>query len=165
MHKLEGRMLNVTNMRGEDFALFSKMVSHPIVMNQNLGRTFTEEEATYFFQQVVLSENVRDGFGYFKVSLSETGAFIGIAAISENETYQAPEIEYMLLPEYWNKGYGTALVQWLLERIRSVNGAASAVAITDPNNTYSRKILLSLGFRSEKTYRNPDGDVAELFRK
>jgi RimJ/RimL family protein N-acetyltransferase len=38
-------------------------------------------------------------------------------------------------------------------------------AITDPDNTFSKRILQKTGFALVKRYTNDDGEPAELYRK
>jgi RimJ/RimL family protein N-acetyltransferase len=146
-----------------DRALYERLVFNEETMGMNLGRTFTEEEAAFFFQAVLEQNSEGNEFGFYKVFVGEPEKeeYIGMGAITQNEEYEAPEIEYMLLPQFWNKGYGTELVEILLNMVK---GSATIVAITDPNNIYSRKILLKTGFESVKQYRNDDDEPAELFR-
>ena len=66
----------------------------------------------------------------------------------------------MLLPQFWHRGYGTALVARLL----ALCGDAPVVAVTDPENVFSRRILRRSGFSFVRSFVNPDGEQAELYR-
>lgn len=68
----------------------------------------------------------------------------------------------MLLPEFWHKGYGTAIVGKLLELCRE-SGYTMVSAITDPTNTYSRRIPERASFVFEKDFVNDDGDPAVIY--
>lgn len=159
-------MFTLERFHGEtDFALYSKLVFNEAVMRMNMGRVFTPQEARCFYQMILECSASPENLGYFKVGLSEGGPFMGLCAIERNEEFDAAEIEYMLLPEYWHKGYGSALVTRLLELAHSALHTHRVIAITDPENVFSRRILLKHGFSSQKTYINPDGEPAELFLK
>lgn len=95
-------------------------------------------------------------FGYFNAFATDNDAFAGLGTLLMNEDSDEAEIEYLLLPSYWGKGYGTEIVGCLLERICET-GAKRVVAITDPSNVASRKILLKTGFVSEEIYQIDDG--------
>lgn len=146
-----------------DIVLYERLVFNEEIMGMNLGRTFTIEEAAFFFQAVLEQNSEGNEFGFYKVFVGKTDKeeYIGMGAITLNDEYDAPEIEYMLLPQFWNKGYGTKLVELLLNMVKD---SSTIVAITDPDNTYSRKILLKNGFESVKLYCNDDGEPAEMFR-
>jgi RimJ/RimL family protein N-acetyltransferase len=86
-----------------------------------------------------------------------------MGAINYNEEYEAVEIEYMLLPEYWNQGYGTELVEILIKMVSDARVSSSIIAISDPANSYSQRILVKKGFEVVKRYLNSDGELADLY--
>ena len=148
----------------KDKEQYEALVFNEEAMKMNLGRAFTKEEAEMFFQ-AVLEQNAEEGvLGFYKVCVSDSGAdeFIGMGALSDNEEYGAVEIEYMLLPKFWNRGLGTELVKKLIAMSKD-SGYERVVAITDPGNTYSKKILTKEGFSLAKEYVNDDGEPAELY--
>ena len=149
----------------DDKELYEQLVFNDKVMRQNYGRTFTKAEAELLFS-VMLVTNAACTLGYYKVlvPIDNDETYIGMGALNRNED-GVFEIEYMLLPEYWNRGYGTALVQTLL-LMAKVSGLSETIeAITDPSNTYSKRILEHTGFVFVKQYNNADGALAELYRK
>lgn len=148
----------------EDKNLYKQLVCNEETMGMNMGRAFTEEEAELFFPVVLKQNTGEDAFGVYKVFADVNGReeYIGMGAFSRNEEYDAPEIEYMLLPQFWHKGYGTKLAELLMDMVKDSSRVA---AITDPGNTYSRRILMKNGFVSVKRFQNEDGVPAELFLK
>lgn len=87
---------------------------------------------------VSLTENDHE----YLVELSD-GTPIGECSIAASESIG--DIGYMLLPEYWRKGYGTTVVYCLLA-IAANMGLNMASATTDSNNTASVKLLEKTGF-------------------
>ena len=75
------------------------------------------------------------------------------------------EIEYMLFPEYWGVGYGSGIVDVLLEKIKEPKTIKQVTAIVELNNLASKKILTNHGFFSQKIYETEDGSLAESFIK
>jgi len=59
------------------------------------------------------------------------------------------EIGYMLLPEFWGRGFGNEIAEALLKIAISDPNLTRVYANTDPNNVASRKILINNGFTSE----------------
>ena len=55
----------------------------------------------------------------------------------------------MILPEHWGKRYGSRIAKELIN-IAKQTDINVLKAIIDPNNIPSRKILLHVGFTSEK---------------
>lgn len=123
----------------EDFKLFEMLVFDKTIMKMNLGRVFTYDEAQEFYQMLLSCNKEGKELGFYKVYLAATNEFIGMGSINENEEYHALEIEYMLLPEYWHKGYGTNLVTLLISKIETFFNVSKIIAITDPDNIYSKK--------------------------
>ena len=150
-----------------DEDLYSRLVFNEETMKMNLGRVFTEEEARMFFRAVLEMNATESCLGYYKVLISREGkiTYIGMGAINYNEEYEAVEIEYMLLPEYWNHGYGTELVEILIKMVSDARVSSSIMAITDPANSYSQRILVKKGFEFVKRYLNSDGELADLYRR
>ena len=150
-----------------DEDLYSRLVFNEETMKMNLGRVFTEEEARMFFRAALEMNATESCLGYYKVLISREGkiTYIGMGAINYIEEYKAVEIEYMLLPEYWNQGYGTELVEILIKMVSDARVSSSIIAITDPANSYSQRILVKKGFEFVKRYLNSDGEPADLYRR
>lgn len=156
-------MLTLEKYTENDYPLYAQLVFNEQAMNRNLGRVFTEEEADLFFRMVLRCNAESPDWGFYKVFFGK--AYIGMGALTPNDDYNAVEIEYMLLPDYWNQGHGTELVRLLLQKAKNAYPEADIAAITDPANTYSKRILQRAGFDLVKQYINDDGEPAELYIK
>ncbi len=128
-----------------------------------MGRVFTEEEALSFFKMILSCNAYSDILGFYRAYLSETDEFIGMFAMTQNEDYDAIEFEYMLLPEYWGKGYATDLIQTQIQMVRAAFPGKKLIAITDPTNERSIHVLMNNSFTEGTTFINDDGDNARLF--
>ena len=134
-------------------------------MKMNLGRVFTAEEAHMAFQTVIMQNASETQPGVYKVFIGENDEeYIGMGAVCRNEEHSAVEIEYMLLPQYWNRGYGTALVKNLVNIAVTWESGTNVIAITDPANIRSQRILKKNGFTPVKQYVNEDGETALLYQ-
>lgn len=160
-------MLTLEKYTDNDYALYSRLVFNEQVMRMNLGRVFTEEEAALFFRMMLRCNDEESALGYYKV-LSGQGSesvYLGMGALNWNDDCNAIEVEYMLLPPYWRQGYGTELVRLLLHKAKEACRATEVVAITDPANIASKRLLERVGFTLVRQYTNPDGEPVELYRK
>lgn len=159
-------MLLLEKYTPNDYSLYTQLVFNEHVMNMNMGRVFTDEEATMFFQAVLSCNTQNNDYGYYKIFVKHNNEndYIGMGALTWNDEYNAVEIEYILLPQYWHKGYGTALVNILLHNAKSIKKDVKIIAITDPSNTFSKRILQHAGFELIKQYVNDDGELAELYK-
>lgn len=135
-----------------DFHDYFRLVSNEAVMAMITERSIPLEEAYVNFAKVLRRNEKFDQFGTFKVyhSSNNVNEFIGLGSLilNEEKTSEA-ELGYMLLPEYWGKGYGSEIAKILIEKAKN-NFIERLTAIIDPKNIPSRKILINSGFQSEK---------------
>ena len=73
---------------------------------------------------------------------------IGTLAAGERRQGKVVEIGYMLLRAYWGQGLAREAVSALIDQLFS-EGNRRVFADTDPENTASRRLLESLGFKLE----------------
>ncbi len=147
-----------------DSPLFHTLVTNEPAMRMNLGRPLTKAEAEQFFEAVKWENAKGSVLGYYKVFTLAQGSpsFLGMGVLEQNDDYQAIEVEYMLLPQYWNRGYGTALLRASIGLAVSFQSSCDLIAILDPQNTYSKRMLCHAG---EKQYLNAENDPVELYRR
>ena len=148
-----------------DFKYYLDLVSNQEVMVMNYGRVFTIDESILTYKGIMINNKNYEDFGYFKVFEKYTNNFIGIGAITINNDFSEAEIEYMLIPDYWGKGYGSEIVRNLLKKAEETRSIQKVIAITDPNNFVSKKILFNNGFVSSKIFEIEDGSLAEMHSK
>ena len=162
-----GDMLRLEKYTETDEERFAQVVFNEPAMRMNLGRVLTEEEAKAFFQMALTCNADDPVLGFYQVFREENGEreSMGMGALKWNDDHHAVEIEYMLLPSYWHQGYGTELVGLLLRKADEARRGADVAAITDPGNTYSKRILQRARFQFVRQYVNGDGELAELYLK
>lgn len=149
----------------EDFEDYLKLVLNEQVMKMNYGRVFTLEEAKMLYARVLKKNKIHEDFGDLKLFESDSKSLIGICSLSVNKELTEAEVEYLLLPGYWGKGYGTETLVKLLNMAQGTKSIEKITAITDPCNKASKKMLLNNGFVSCKVYEIDDGSLAEEFSK
>ena len=154
-------MLTLTRMEFQsDFSDFAKLVFNEFVMNMNMGRVFTQEEAADYFTYIMDYTKAHSSSGCYKVFLAQD--FIGICFlwVRNNEA----EVEYMLLPEYWNHGYATEIVWHLLVLARQHPQVQKVSGLTDPDNLPSQKVLTKNGFTFERNMHvEEEGSTVSIY--
>lgn len=130
-----------------DFAPFSRLVLNEQVMRMDMGRAFTPEEAEAYFAFILQYNRENPDTGTYMAFAND--AFIGVGALYCRP--EGAEIEYMLLPEFWNRGYATEIVSELLKVARERPEIHQIRAMMDPKNAASRRVLIKNGFVYEKT--------------
>ncbi|GGH19935.1 GNAT family N-acetyltransferase [Paenibacillus segetis] len=156
--------LILTKFEPSDFNDYYSLVSNEKVMAFITERSTPFEEAQVNFNKLLDRNKKFEQFGSFKVYNNITNEFIGLGSLILNEEKSdEAELGYMLIPEQWGKGYGNIIANILLQRAINTN-LKRLVAIIDPNNIPSRKILISKGFTSEKI-GEIDGLPGEILSK
>jgi len=165
VQKLKNRIYFQKFISEDDFQYLLDLVSNEKVMIMNFGRAFLLEEAKKYYKRLLENNKKHEDFGHFKVFEATTNTFIGMGELSINDDFTEAEIGYLLLPEYWGKGYGSEIAAELLNKAEETKNIQRVTATTDPNNIASKKILLNSGFVSCKIYEIDDGSSAEMFSK
>ncbi|WP_423060155.1 GNAT family N-acetyltransferase [Bacillus wiedmannii] len=135
-----------------DFNLYFQLVFNKEVMAQITERAIPLDEAKNDFTRLVKRNENHQLFGSYKVYDSITNEYINLGHVTVNEdNVKEAEIGYMLLPEHWGKRYSSRIAKELMN-IAKQTDIKVLKAIIDPNNIPSRKILINVGFTSEKVF-------------
>lgn len=135
--------------QANDFHHYFLLVSNEQVMKMITERSIPLEEAREKFKTILDRNKKHEIFGSYKV-YNDANEFIGLGSLILNEERKdEAELGYMLLPEYWGKGFGSEIADLLIKKAKQTD-IKRLTAIIDPNNKPSRKILIKRGFRSEK---------------
>ena len=128
---------------------------------QNIGDrgVRTLEDARSYILRVPVASYERHGFGLYQVILKETGESIGMCGLIKREELEDVDIGYAFLPKYWSKGYAVESALKVKEHARDVIGLKRLVAITDPENQGSIRVLEKLGLKFEKMVRLSEDDI------
>ena len=98
----------------------------------------------------------RLGFGLFRTEL-KIGVPIGICGLLKRDSLEDVDIGFALLPEYCGQGYALEAASAVLTYAREVFALQRIVAITDPDNFASIKVLEKLGLRFERMVKLSEG--------
>jgi RimJ/RimL family protein N-acetyltransferase len=118
----------------------------------------TLEDARAYIRKGPLASYQRFGFGLLLVALRETRTPIGICGLLKRETLDDVDVGFALLPDYCRKGYGFEAAAAVLADGRHSLGLRRIVAITDPGNVASIRLLEKLGLAFERLVRMPGED-------
>jgi ribosomal-protein-alanine N-acetyltransferase len=133
-----------------DFSDYYLLVSNEQVMAMVTERAIPLAEATATFEDLLKQNEKYPAFGRFKIFDAATDQFIGLGKLELSETIATEaELGYLLLPEYWGKGFGTEIANHFMALAASTPFLNRITAIIDPANLASRSILIRQGFISE----------------
>lgn len=103
-------------------------------------------------------------FGLFVVELKSTGEAIGGVTLIDRDTLDFPDLGYALLPQFYGKGYALeaslGLRDWAI-----CKNIPTLVAIVNPDNLGSIRLLEKLDFRSTGTIKMNDPVQTLLYFK
>ncbi len=153
--QLQTERLLLRQMLAEDAPQIFALRSNPVSM-QYLSKPLMQKEADALAFINLITENLNNNVGItWAVTLKEypqqlIGTF-GFWRI-EKEHYRA-EIGYMLLPEYFGKGYTTEAIFCGTNFAFSQMKLHSIEANIDPENKASEAVLLKTGFVKEAYFK------------
>lgn len=157
---LETERLLLRQFSVEDAGFILKLLNEPSFI-QNIGdrgvRTI-DDARTYILNGPVASYK-KNGFGLYIVELKETGEPIGMCGLVKRDGLEHTDIGYALLPGFWSKGYAVEAARAVKEYARDVIGLHRLVAISDPANGGSIRVLERIGLKFEKMVRLSADDI------
>ena len=148
--------------KSQDFNEYFQLVSDASVMEMITERAILMDEARIDFEQLMENNKLNDNFGHFKILTVSSNEFVGLAKLVLNEENKVEaELGYMILPLYWGKGIASHVARKLIGHAKQQESLEKVVAIIDPKNIPSRKILINNGFVS-KEFKDFDGLPGEI---
>jgi len=159
MNILETERLTLRQFTADDAPFIFELVNEPSFI-QNIGDRGVRslEGAVKYIETGPVTSYARNGFGLYLVQLKESGESIGMCGLIKRETLDDVDIGYAFLPKFWSKGYAVEAALTVKEQGRSL-GLKRLVAIVDPANQGSIRVLEKLGMKFEKMIRLSADDI------
>jgi len=124
----------------------------------------TMEDARNYIQTGPLDNYSRYGFGQYLVQLKDPAKPIGMCGLVKRDTLDHPDLGFAFLPEAWGQGYAFEAASAVVVHARAALKLNRILAITNPDNDASIKLLNRLGFRFEHLVRlSNDASEVKLF--
>jgi [ribosomal protein S5]-alanine N-acetyltransferase len=144
----------------EDAEFMFELLNDPSFI-QNIGDRHiqTMDDARSYIVNSPVASYAKNGFGLCLVVLKETGESIGMCGLIRREYLEDVDIGYALLPRFWSKGYASEAARAVKKYARDVVGLKRMVAIVDPANEGSIRVLEKLGLHYEKMVRLSADDI------
>ncbi|MGV6397045.1 GNAT family N-acetyltransferase [Pseudomonas caspiana] len=130
-----------------DGPALSAILADPEVMRYSV-RGVMSPHATDEFIQWCVESYANSGFGPWAVVDNASGALAGFCGLNPERVDGADEIElgYRLAPQFWGRGLATEAVRATLEYGFTVLELASIIAIVQPENIASVRVIQKAGF-------------------
>ena len=160
MKILETERLVLRQFSTDDAVFILELLNEPSFI-QNIGDrgVRTLEDARSYLLKVPIASYDKNGFGLYLVELKETNESIGMCGLIKREELEDVDIGYAFLPKYWSKGYAVESAMAVKEYAREIIGLKRLVAITDPENQGSIRVLEKIGLKFEKMVRLSEDDI------
>ena len=110
----------------------------------------TLEDARQYIANGPVATYARHGFGLYQVELKDTHTPIGMCGLLKREELPHPDIGFAFLPDFWNKGFAYEAAAAVLKDARERLQLDRLLAIVNPDNESSIRLLEKLGFNFEQ---------------
>ena len=157
--------LELRELAPEDAAFILALLNDPSFI-QNIGDrgVRTMDEARDYIANGPAASYARYGFGLYRVGLRESGEPIGICGLLQRDALPDPDLGFAFLPAYRRQGYARESAAAVQRYARETLGVTRLLAIANPANRPSIRLLETLGFHFEGLTRlSPDGADLSLF--
>jgi RimJ/RimL family protein N-acetyltransferase len=151
---LETDRLRLRRLSVDDADFILKLLNEPSFI-KNIGdrQVRTIEDARAYILNGPVASYEKHGFGLWLVEIKESDAHIGICGLLKREVLEDVDIGYALLPEFWSRGYALESAAAVLSYAREVLRLKRVVAVVNPENESSIRLLGKTGFAFEKMVR------------
>ena len=121
-------------------------------------------DAQQYIHDGPIASYEQHGFGLYLVELRETHTPIGMCGLLKRAELADVDIGFAFLPDFWRQGFAFEAAQAVMNYARQTLQLQRIVAITNPDNESSIKLLQRMGFTFERLLKlTKDGDEVKLF--
>lgn len=162
---LETERLFLSHFSIEDTQFILKLLNEPSFLRYIGDKKVRDIDSA---QQYILNGPVRsyeqNGFGLYLVELKEPRTPIGMCGLLKRDELPDVDIGFAFLPDFWNRGLASEAAAAVLKYGQETLKLKRIVAITNPDNDASIKLLQRLGFTFERLIKlSGDADEVKLF--
>ena len=160
MTVLETDRLLLRQLSTEDADFILELLNEPSFI-RNIGDrgVRTVDDANSYILNGPVASYAKNGFGLYVVKLKETNESIGMCGLIKRDTLDDVDIGYAFLPRFWSKGYAVEAALATKEYAKNVIGLKRLVAIVDPTNEGSIRVLEKIGLIFEKMVKLSEDDI------
>lgn len=157
---LETERLSLREFSRADAEFILKLLNEPS-FTQNIGDRGVRSvpDAEEYLERGPLASYAKNGFGLLAVVSKETGEMMGMCGLIKREALDDVDIGYAFLPQFWSRGFAVEAARRVMDSASEKFGLTRLVAIVDPLNTASIRLLERIGFTYEKMVRLSADDI------
>ncbi len=122
------------------------------------------EDARAYLLKGPVASYAANGFGLYRMQVKASSETVGICGLVKRATLDDADLGYALLPEFCGTGYAVEAAAAVLAHGHLVLGLSRVLAISNPDNSASIRVLEKLDFRFENMVQwPPDNLPLKLF--
>jgi RimJ/RimL family protein N-acetyltransferase len=146
MKVLETKRLRLRWLSAEDAAFILELVNDPAWLRfiGDRGVRTLEDARSYILNGPVAMYH-REGFGLYLVELKQNATPIGMCGLIKRAGLEDVDIGFAFLPAYYGQGYAYESAAAVMAYAQDTLGLDRVVAIVDPDNQRSIKLIGKLG--------------------
>jgi|SRR5215469_4002245 len=167
MRILDTERLVLSHLTPEDAPFILELVNEPDWLRFIGDRNVHDlDGARAYIEKVRVEMYARHGFGLYKVS-SKTGSIpLGMCGLLKRDSLPDADIGFAFLARHRGRGYAREAALSALEQGRRDYGLKRILAITDPENASSIRLLEKIGFRFvERLHLEGHGGESNLYEQ
>ncbi|MDK2125584.1 GNAT family N-acetyltransferase [Parachitinimonas caeni] len=157
--------LTLRHVVAADAAFICELMNEPDYL-RNIGDrgVRTPDDARRYIADKFTASYHNNGFGLYCIERQADGVPVGICGLVKRPSLADIDLGYALLQRHWGQGYAREAAHATLHYARQQLGLQRLVAITDPANQPSIRLLEALGMRFIEQIVDPvDGEVSKFF--
>lgn len=162
---LETERLTLREITTDDAEFLLRLLNEPSFI-QNIGdrNVRTIEDACNYALNGPIASYERHGFGLYLVELKKTREPIGISGLVKRDSLPHADIGFAFLPDFWRRGYAVESALAVRQYALDVLGLKRFLAIVNPANAGSIKVLEKIGLGYDRMIRvTPDAPEICLY--
>jgi RimJ/RimL family protein N-acetyltransferase len=155
---LETDRLQLRMLTTDDAEFVLRLLNEPSFI-QNIGdrEVRTVDQARDYILKGPIASYEKFGFGLWLVETKSAAVPIGICGLLKREVLDDVDIGYALLHEFCSQGYALESASAVMSYASKTLGLNRVVAVTNPDNQSSIRLLEKLGFEFERMVRLSEG--------
>lgn len=148
MTSLQTERLILSRMTAADAGFILRLLNQPSFL-RFIGDKGVRDEAgaVRYLKEGPDAMFERYGFCLYRVALKDRNIPIGMCGLLKREQLEDPDIGFAFLTEYEGQGYATEAARAVLAQAFTELGLARVIAIANPDNAGSHRLLEKLGMQ------------------
>jgi RimJ/RimL family protein N-acetyltransferase len=140
----------------DDAGFFLRLVNEPSWLRFIGDRQVRDLEGSRrYLANGPVASYARNGFGLWVVHPRRRSDPVGLCGLLRRDSLPHPDLGFAFFPSAWGRGWAAESAAAVLEHARLRLGLRRVLAITDPENAASIRVLRRIGMRRAGAHRLP----------